>query len=48
MAESNPTMEVMSSSSQVERVTAESHKAKDLKKVEAGRAGAAARRAKQK
>ena len=40
-------MEVTSSSSQVERVTAESHKAKDLKKVEAGRAGFAARKAKQ-
>ena len=32
----------------MERVTAESHRAKDLKKMEAGRAGAVARKAKQK
>ena len=38
-------MECEESSSQ--RVTAETHKAKDPKKVEAGRAGAAARKVKQ-
>ena len=39
-------MEATSSLSQVERVTAESHEVKDLKKVEAGHAGAAARKTK--